>query len=90
MSYPGSEYGGHVPKWIQECNISQYDAIVTTSGDGLFHEVINGILARPDWESARHIPLGMIAGGTASALNKNLSTLYPEWAVMSIIKGRDV
>ena len=28
----------------------QYDSIVTVSGDGLIHEVVNGLLTRRDWE----------------------------------------
>lgn len=31
--------------------------------------------------------LAMIAGGTASAMNKNLETLHPFYAALSIIKG---
>jgi diacylglycerol kinase family enzyme len=45
-------------------NISDYDAIATVSGDGLVHEVINGLLTRPDWEECRKIPIGMVAAGT--------------------------
>lgn len=26
--------------------------IATMSGDGLLHEVVNGIMGRPDWEKA--------------------------------------
>ncbi|KAJ3209652.1 hypothetical protein HK099_008446 [Clydaea vesicula] len=70
-----------------DLNIYQYDAIITVSGDGLFHEVVNGILLRDDWEKGRKIPLGMIAGGSASALNTNLETKFPAFAALSIIKG---
>ena len=27
----------------------QYDAIITVSGDGLVHEIVNGLLNREDW-----------------------------------------
>jgi diacylglycerol kinase family enzyme len=30
---------------------SGYDLIVTVSGDGLAHEVINGLMMRDDWET---------------------------------------
>lgn len=36
------------------------DGIVTVSGDGLLHEVVNGLLRRPDWEQARLVPIGVI------------------------------
>jgi hypothetical protein len=38
------------------------DGIVTVSGDGLFYEVLNGIMSRPDWENVIKIPLGIIPG----------------------------
>lgn len=52
-------------------SLEEYDVIVTVSGslhsdklgDGLFHEMINGILARDDWEKSSKIPVAMIAGG---------------------------
>ena len=82
-----SQSVGHITKLINEIDVYKYDVITTVSGDGLFHELVNGILSRNDWETAAKIPLAMIAGGTASALNKNLDTLYPAFAALSIIKG---
>jgi sphingosine kinase len=84
-----SEYSGHVTKLVAEMeSLSAFDMIVTVSGDGLFHELINGIMQREDWETSRSIPLSMIAGGTASALSKNLDTMNPAYSALSIIKGK--
>ena len=33
-----------------ELNLNQYDNLVTISGDGLIHEVVNGLLLRSDWK----------------------------------------
>ena len=87
LFYLVSEYAGHAVELIQKLDLSTFDAIATVSGDGLFHEMINGLLSRPDWENHVKKPIGMIAGGTASAMNKNLSTMFPEFATLSIIKG---
>lgn len=56
-----TEYAGHAVDFIRDLpgNLADsYDAITTVSGDGLFHEMINGILARNDWKTARNIPIG--------------------------------
>jgi len=31
-----------------ELAIGQYDAIIAISGDGIIHEIVNGIMTRPD------------------------------------------
>jgi sphingosine kinase len=63
------------------------DAIVTVGGDGILHEVINGLLKREDWKSVCHTPIAPIAAGSSSAINKNLDTLKPLSAALSVIKG---
>ena len=51
---------------------TQYDAIIVMSGDGLIHEVLNGLASRPDYEQARQIPISTISGGSANAMAKYL------------------
>jgi sphingosine kinase len=41
--------------------------MVTISGDGLFHEVVNGLLTRKDWAEARKTPVGIIPAGDVIA-----------------------
>ena len=45
-------------------DISKFDALVTISGDGLFHELLNGIMKRADWRKVLSIPIGIIPAGT--------------------------
>ena len=64
--------------------IGQYDVIVTISGDGLVHEIINGLLNRRDWNSPCEVSdmeqarfkdtlvLGLIPGGTGNGMAKSL------------------
>jgi sphingosine kinase len=33
-----------------ELQVGEYDGIITISGDGLIHEVVNGAMSRPDFE----------------------------------------
>lgn len=44
--------------------------MVTVSGDGVIHEVINGFCQRPDARMAlKKVPMGVIPGGTGNALS---------------------
>ena len=69
---------------VATSDLSRWRAIVTISGDGLFHEVsfeasnrfenpdatqvLNGIFERDDWIDACKLPLGVIPGGTGNGL----------------------
>lgn len=65
-----TEYQGHAVEIAKELDIDAYDAIVTVSGDGVIHEVINGFCQRPDARMAlKKVPLGVIPGGTGNALS---------------------
>ena len=46
---------------------------VTVSGDGLIHEVLNGLFDRVDWrEALARLPIGVVPGGTGNALSRTL------------------
>lgn len=69
-----------------------YDGIVTVSGDGLIHEVINGLFANKDPTVRRDIPVGLLPGGTANGLVKSILShcheVYdPKSAAFLIAKG---
>lgn len=48
------------------------DAIVTLSGDGLPHEVFNGLASRPDAAAAFRIPVVPVPTGSANGFNINI------------------
>lgn len=62
--------------------------IVVVSGDGLFHEVVNGLLHREDWEEASKIPLGIIPAGSGNGLARSIQAWNPFQAALAIIKGK--
>ncbi|KAI8340473.1 ATP-NAD kinase-like domain-containing protein [Chlamydoabsidia padenii] len=84
-----TEYQGEATQIALELDIEAYDAIVTISGDGVIHEVINGLLQR---SSADLLPLGVIPAGTGNALSICLlgeqAGFDPTTAALQIIKGR--
>ncbi|XP_029360484.1 sphingosine kinase 1 [Echeneis naucrates] len=63
-----TERQNHARELVREADLSQWDALVIMSGDGLLHEVINGLLERPDWEEAIQTPLGILPGGSGNGL----------------------
>lgn len=54
-------------------------------GDGIFHEMINGLMRNPN-KAVQQIPIGYIPGGSGNALAKNLDTPYVEHAIVNVIK----
>ena len=56
-----------------ELQVGQWDCIVCISGDGLIHEVINGIMNRPDKdEFLQRTTISFIPAGTANGLVASL------------------
>ena len=53
-------------------NISRWAGVIIISGDGLIFEVVQGIMKRSDWEEARLMPIGVVAGGTGNGLSRSL------------------
>ncbi|KAK9894763.1 hypothetical protein P389DRAFT_162950 [Cystobasidium minutum MCA 4210] len=69
-----TEYGGHAKEIVQKLDVDKYDAIVVFSGDGLFHEAINGLCKRPDAMTVlKKCPLGTLPGGSGNALACSLN-----------------
>uniref|UniRef100_A0A3P9IB41 sphingosine kinase n=1 Tax=Oryzias latipes TaxID=8090 RepID=A0A3P9IB41_ORYLA len=63
-----TERQNHARELVKGADLSQWDALVIMSGDGLLYEVINGLLERSDWEEAIRTPLGILPGGSGNAL----------------------
>lgn len=79
---------GHAEEHASEFDqLDAYNAVVTISGDGLLFEVVNGLMSRPDWETAIKTPLGIIPAGTGNGLAHSIGTPCPVSAMLAIIKG---
>uniref|UniRef100_A0A8C6TFP8 sphingosine kinase n=1 Tax=Neogobius melanostomus TaxID=47308 RepID=A0A8C6TFP8_9GOBI len=63
-----TERQNHARELIRQISLPEWDGIVIVSGDGLLHEVINGLMERPDWEQAIKTPVGILPCGSGNAL----------------------
>ncbi|MED6247283.1 hypothetical protein ATANTOWER_020535 [Ataeniobius toweri] len=63
-----TERQNHARELIREIPLQEWDGIVIVSGDGLLHEVINGLMERPDWEQAIKTPVSILPCGSGNAL----------------------
>lgn len=84
-----TRYQGEAVEISQKLDIEAYDIIVTCSGDGLAHEVFNGLGKRPDARKALgRIAVTHVPCGSGNAMSCNLSgTSSPSLATLAIIKG---
>jgi hypothetical protein len=79
-----------------EKDISEYDGLVLVGGDGMIHEVINGIMARDDHESVlSKLKCGIVGCGTANGFATSLcresnEKYGPINETYMICKGRSV
>lgn len=86
---------GHAIDIAKELDIDAYDAVVTVSGDGVVHEVINGFLARSDAKNVmKKITLGIIPGGTGNSLIISIlgekRGFDPVYTALQVIKGKNL
>ncbi|KAJ4300634.1 sphinganine kinase lcb4 [Collariella sp. IMI 366227] len=89
MTVVQTTHGGQAVDLARELNIDDYDIAIPCSGDGLPHEVFNGLAQRPD---ARHalskIAVCHIPCGSGNAMSCNLyGTHRPTLAALAIVKG---
>ncbi|RVE69304.1 hypothetical protein OJAV_G00076480 [Oryzias javanicus] len=77
-----TEHQNHARELVKKADLSQWDALVIMSGDGLLYEVINGLMEREDWQEAIQTPLGILPGGSGNALAASVhhySQSPPAW-----------
>eukprot|EP00088_Acartia_fossae_P001817 TRINITY_DN10713_c0_g1_i2.p1 TRINITY_DN10713_c0_g1~~TRINITY_DN10713_c0_g1_i2.p1 ORF type:complete len:574 (-),score=68.94 TRINITY_DN10713_c0_g1_i2:199-1920(-) len=86
----------HARDFMKSENLDKWAAIVAVSGDGLLHEMINGLQEREDGRVASKVPIGIIPAGSGNGLARSLSHMKNEeyigdgleQAVLGIAKGQ--
>lgn len=71
ISSPETTHNGHAHDIAKDL-ATNYDAVVTVSGDGLVHEVLNGFAEHADPLKAFTIPVVPIPTGSGNGLSLNL------------------
>lgn len=96
-SYDISRYPGHVREVVYNERLSDWRGVITVSGDGMIHEVLNGLFDRPDWrEALSRLPLGLIPGGSGNGLARSILNELDEpfdgtglgSALLNVARGR--
>ncbi|KAF9286591.1 hypothetical protein BGZ68_002779 [Mortierella alpina] len=83
-----TEYRRHAVDIAYKVDLEDVDTLLVVSGDGVLHEVINGLLSRPDWDRARRLPIGLIPAGSGNAIATSLGTRNTFVATLAAIRGR--
>ncbi|KAJ1949170.1 Sphingosine kinase 1 [Linderina macrospora] len=82
-----TESADYATGFLQNEDLSPYSSIVSISGDGLLHDVLNGFLQRADWPRYQTLPLAVIPAGTGNGLAKSLDCIWPEQAAVAVVKA---
>lgn len=67
-----TEYVGHASKVASEISLDDYDAVLSVSGDGTLHELINGFAQHKEPMRAFKMPIAPIPAGSGNAQSLNL------------------
>ena len=89
MDIEDTKYCGHAVEIAEKLDVDAYDVVASCSGDGLPHEVFNGLGKRKDAKRALgKVALVQLPCGTGNAMSWNLNgTESPSMAALSIVKG---
>ena len=77
-------FAGHAKELANQLGLTEYDGFIGIGGDGTLHEIINGMLSRPD---GNKIPIGIIPGGSGNSYMHDLNLTDPLKAAKAIIQG---
>jgi sphingosine kinase len=84
-----TSYMGHAVEIAEKIDIDAYDVIASCSGDGLPHEVFNGLARKPNaTEALRRVAVVQLPCGTGNAMSWNLNgTKSCSMAALMMVKG---
>ena len=84
-----TRYKGHAREIAEKFDASAYDVVACCSGDGLPHEVFNGLAKQPDARRAlASVAVVQLPCGTGNAMSINLNgTDSPSAAALAVVKG---
>jgi len=80
---------GHAVEIAQNLDVDKFDVVACCSGDGVPHEVFNGLAKQDKARRAlRKIAVTQLPGGSGNAMSLNLNgTNSPSLAALAVVKG---
>lgn len=84
-----TQYSGHAVELAEQLDLESWDVVACISGDGLPHEVFNGLGKRKDAARAlQKIAVVQLPAGSGNAMTLNLNgTDSPSLAALCVVKG---
>ena len=70
-----TEGPGHATGIMSGLELAAWAGVVSVSGDGMIHEIYNGLLSRQDWRTALQFNVGVLPGGSGNALANSLAAV---------------
>ncbi|KAK2077169.1 hypothetical protein QBZ16_004803 [Prototheca wickerhamii] len=78
---------GEATSAVRELDPRSVEAIAVVGGDGTVHEVVQGLLGRPDWREAARLPLVQVPAGSGNGLAASTGLWSVFTAVHALVKG---
>lgn len=73
-----TEFENFAYEYIKTLKLDDYRGILVVSGDGVVHQVLNGLISRKDWKTAIKTPIGQIPAGSANGLSSSIAFINGE------------
>ncbi|AAS54746.1 AGR256Wp [Eremothecium gossypii ATCC 10895] len=86
-----TKYSSHAAEIAATMDINKYDVIACASGDGIPHEVLNGLFTRPDRVAAfNKLAITQLPCGSGNAMSISChGTSNPSYASLSLVKATE-
>lgn len=69
-----TKYANYAKEFMRSRSMDNWRGVVVVGGDGIYYEVLNGIMQRQDWkEVLERLPIGIIPCGSGNGLAKSVS-----------------
>ncbi|MDB4665199.1 diacylglycerol kinase family lipid kinase [Verrucomicrobia bacterium] len=80
-----TQFPGHAEELVRTIPLNSNDCVCGIGGDGTMHEIINGMMQRPE---NRRVPVSLIPGGTGNSFMEDAQLLDVSKALEVILKNQ--
>lgn len=80
-----TKHSNYAIEFMSTRRLDDWCTIIAVGGDGLFHEIVNGLLRREDWAKVlNNIALGIIPCGSGNGLARSISHAF-KWVTTGLL-----